>query len=255
MDFEDEWIERAWRHEAGNLAQTVYGAEDLVDMSYDSELPDIQRIGKITAEDLQELVTAVDERIPTYEGSKAERLNPESRARRLKEVTEGVLALGNGKGSVPVREVNCILERHGFQTDEPGEEVYGNQAWRLPFNTIAKNSDRHGGPESFLNEGLTDDKYFIEIFDNGELDSSVSHEEIWEEGNTSTYGGSGFGLSMAKDIISQLDGDVASYTREGGEVVFNSPLGDYEPESQVLEGVEYDDLGVGFVVEMPLYDS
>lgn len=252
MDFTDEWIVRAWRHEAGNHAQAVYAVEEVLEGDYDTTLPELESTEEIGFSDLESLSMALDERVGTYSEKDTMGLEAGSRARELKDITEGVLALGNGRDSIPVKEVTCALEHFGIETLDSNQEIYGNEAWRLPLHTIAKNSDKHGGPKTSTNEYLTEESYVVEIFDNSEgLEDELEMREIWEEGKTTSYGSSGFGLNMAKEIVSQLDGDIAAYTEQNDALMAFSPMENYAPNVEELEGVNYDDLGVGFVVEMP----
>lgn len=254
MDFSDDWVTRAWRHEAGNQAQKVYAVEEFLEGEYETELPDFGSDEEMGVEDLEQLVEGLDERMPTYSEGNTMGLDARSNALHLKETTEAVLALDNGREHIPVNEITCILRNFDIEPETSEAEVYGNEAWRLPIHTIAKNSNDHGGPALFMNEYSAGDNYVIEMFDNGEGTNGVDLDEIWEKGETGEYGNSGFGLNMAYHIVDQLGGEIAAYTRED-ELEVSSPVAEDYELPEMLEGVNYDDLGMGFVVEMPLYQD
>lgn len=251
MDFSDEWVTRAWRHEAGNQAQKVYAVEEFLEGEYETELPDFDSKDEMEVEDLEQLIDGLDERMPFYSESNTMGLDARSNALHLKEITEAVLALDNGREHIPVNEITCILRNFDIDPKNSEAEVYGNEAWRLPLHTIAKNSRDHGGPALFMNEYGAEDSYIVELFDNGEGVNGVELDEIWSRGETGEYGNSGFGLNMAYKVVEQLDGDIAAYAGEDEIEVF-SPLTDEYELPEYLEGVNYDDLGMGFVVEMPI---
>ena len=75
--------------------------------------------------------------------------------------------------------------------------------------------------------GVSENTLLISVMDNGPGISTLSVEEIWLPGRTSTPGGTGLGLTIVKDSVSDLGGDVhamASGELGGAEIVITLPL-------------------------------
>ena len=74
---------------------------------------------------------------------------------------------------------------------------------------------------------VSENTFLTSIKDNGPGITSLSVEEIWLPGRTSTPGGTGLGLTIVKDSVSDLGGDVHAIAHGelgGAEIVVTLPL-------------------------------
>ncbi|MFB6203192.1 MAG: hypothetical protein ABEK01_01735 [Candidatus Nanohaloarchaea archaeon] len=258
---DDEMLFRAWRHETGNHAQKIYGAEEVHgEENFSDFYREIRNSEEFDAGELEELLDHLDENEERLESLQEETgMRPHDAARNLYDITEAILDLNQGyrRGqSIPAGEATKVLGYHGLEPENRETPVEGNRSWRLPLNTVAKNCRDHGGPNLYLDEREDGEHYIVEMFDDGPgLAEDMEMDEIWEEGEySSEYGNSGFGLNMACIAVEAMDGEIAAYREEDGELISSSPTG-YGLDAEDLEGADLEDLGMGFVIGMPLYES
>jgi signal transduction histidine kinase len=112
--------------------------------------------------------------------------------------------------------LECILANllinsmKAFESSPPGER-------RILIRT--RNIQEHGGKEQVFLE--------LGVLDNGPGINGISIEDIWLPGKTTTTGGTGLGLTIVKDVVTEMGGKVAAVSNGelgGAELVITIPV-------------------------------
>ena len=95
------------------------------------------------------------------------------------------------------------------------------------INAFNVEGARNEGRKVVIRTELSRDHMLLRVLDNGPGIKGIGLDEIWLPGRTTTRGGTGFGLTIVKDSVTDLDGEVhaiANGELGGAELVVRLPL-------------------------------
>ena len=112
--------------------------------------------------------------------------------------------------------LECILTNllinsmKAFESCPPGKRI---------IRIKTRNNEEHGGKERVFVE--------LSVLDNGPGIKGINTEDIWLPGKTTTDHGTGLGLTIVKDVVTEMGGTVAAIERGelgGAEMIVNIPM-------------------------------